>query len=65
MTSLSNDVTIHGYPSTDQRPIPPAWITKLSEFARQIVPQEFSGKIELNFLQGGVTGTNVTQSYRK
>jgi hypothetical protein len=49
----------------DPRPLPPAWITKLSEFARQIAPQEFSGKIELNFMQGGVTGTNVTQSYRK
>ena len=52
-------------PQMDPRPLPPAWITKLSEFARQIAPQEFSGKIELNFMQGGVTGTNVTQSYRK
>ena len=47
-----------------KKPIPPPWIARLEEFARQIAPNEFSGKVELNFLQGGVTGTNVTQTYR-
>jgi hypothetical protein len=65
MGGLSNDVTIHGYPSTDPKPFAPNWVTKLSEYARQVAPEGFTGKIELNFLQGGVTGTNVTQSYRK
>jgi hypothetical protein len=55
----------YGYPLTETREQPPTWIVKLTEFARQIAPRDFSGKVELNFLKGGVTGTNVTQSYRK
>jgi len=47
------------------RPVPPAWIQRIEEFVRQTAPESFSGKVELNFLQGGLTGTNVTQSYRR
>jgi len=37
-----------------------AWITRLQEFARQIVPLDFLGSVTLDFAQGGVTDTKVT-----
>jgi len=43
----------------------PMWVIKIQQFTRQVIPEGFTGKIELNILQGGVTSTNVTQSYRQ
>jgi hypothetical protein len=42
----------------------PEWVTRIKELAHQIAPPGFCGKVEINFLNGGVTSVNKTESYR-
>ena len=42
----------------------PNWVLRLREYASQVAPKNYCGKVELNFLNGGVTSTNYMQSIR-
>lgn len=43
----------------------PDWVLRLIAYAKQILPPEFVGKVEVNVFKGGVSNVNVTQSYKE
>lgn len=40
------------------------WVKALMQAAKQIVPKDFVGNVQLNCFQGGITNANVTQSVK-
>lgn len=43
----------------------PDWIKRLTAVAKQIIPRDFCGKVEVNAFKGGISNVNVTQSYKE
>ena len=43
----------------------PEWVAALIRAAKQIVPADFTGKIEINAFKGGVANVNVQQSFKE
>lgn len=42
----------------------PEWVKRLMEQARDIVPRDFVGQIEINAFKGGIACVNVKQSFK-
>ena len=44
--------------------MPPDWVQKLMAAARDLMPRDFVGQIEINAFKGGVSNVNVRQSFK-
>ncbi len=43
----------------------PPWVEALMKVAREIVPRDFVGKIEINAFKGGISNINIQQSFKE
>jgi hypothetical protein len=40
------------------------WIQRLIQAAKQIIPKDFFGNVQINAQGGGISNVNVTQLYK-
>lgn len=43
----------------------PPWVSALIKAAKELVPKEFVGRIEVNVFKGGVSNVNLLQSFKE